>query len=62
MWLSKEILGMLQVYHFVGHPTERLLGKAARGMAKGVSWSMKERRQAVRMKRQGATCADIAVR
>jgi hypothetical protein len=30
-------------------------------MAKGVSWSMKELRQALRMKRQGATCADIAV-
>jgi hypothetical protein len=30
-------------------------------MAKGVSWSIKELQQAVRMKRQGATCADIAV-
>jgi hypothetical protein len=30
-------------------------------MAKGVSWSMKELQQALRMKRQGATCADIAV-
>jgi hypothetical protein len=30
-------------------------------MAKGVSWSMKELQQALRMKRQGASCADIAV-
>jgi len=30
-------------------------------MAKGVSWSMKELQQALRMKRQGATCADMAV-
>jgi hypothetical protein len=30
-------------------------------MAKGVSWSMKELQQALRMKRQGAICADIAV-
>src|SRR5712692_7640201 len=30
-------------------------------MAKGVSWSMKELQQALRMKRRGATCADIAV-
>jgi len=30
-------------------------------MAKGVSWSMKELQQALRMKRKGATCAEIAV-
>jgi hypothetical protein len=30
-------------------------------MAKCMSWSMKEFQQALRMKRQGATCADIAV-
>jgi hypothetical protein len=30
-------------------------------MAKGVSWSMKELQQALRMKRRGATCADIGV-
>jgi hypothetical protein len=29
-------------------------------MAKGASWSMKEFRRALRMKRQGVTCADIA--
>jgi hypothetical protein len=30
-------------------------------MSKCMSWSMKEFRQALRMKRQGATCADIAL-
>jgi hypothetical protein len=30
-------------------------------MAKGVSWSMKELQQALRMKRRGTTCADIGV-
>jgi hypothetical protein len=30
-------------------------------MAKCMSWSMKEFQQALRMKRQGATCADIAL-
>jgi hypothetical protein len=29
-------------------------------MAKGAAWSMKELRQALRLKRQGVTCADIA--
>jgi hypothetical protein len=29
-------------------------------MAKGASWSMKEFQQALRMKRQGVACADIA--
>jgi hypothetical protein len=29
-------------------------------MAKGASWSMKEIQQALRMKRQGVTCANIA--
>lgn len=30
-------------------------------MAKGTSWSMKELQQAVRMKRRGVTCAEIAI-
>lgn len=30
-------------------------------MAKNASWSMKELQHAIRMKRQGATCANIAV-
>jgi hypothetical protein len=29
-------------------------------MAKGAAWSIKELRQALRLKRQGVTCADIA--
>ena len=29
-------------------------------MAKGASWSMKELQQAIRMKRRGIACADIA--
>ncbi len=30
-------------------------------MAKGTSWSMKELQQAIRMKRRGVACAEIAV-
>jgi hypothetical protein len=30
-------------------------------MAKGASWSMKEFHQALRMKRQGMSCTDIAI-
>ena len=29
-------------------------------MAKGASWSMKELQQAIRMKRRGVACAEIA--
>jgi hypothetical protein len=30
-------------------------------MAKGISWSIKEFQQALRMKRQGVACTDIAI-